>query len=107
MNYRRRVCLYFVIGSIIPWNELCADALDIRDPTRPLIVEVVEADKKIEQERLVLQSIIISPTRRIALINDEYVKVGDYIGLYKINSIEKNSVVLTQPGQKKIIYLFD
>jgi hypothetical protein len=52
------------------------------DPTRPAVTEVaVETDKKeLKEEAYVLSSIIVSPTRRIALINAKFVKVGDTIG---------------------------
>jgi len=82
-----------------------------RDPTRPAMLGVSGMDTtdeaKKNEDTYLLSSIIISPTRRLALINAMFVKVGDRIGDARVVNINKNSVVLSAPGKKITIYLLD
>ncbi len=109
MSYRSLFYFCLIPGFILLWNQsVNSQAPTLRDPTQPAITEFVETDKtKQKEDEYVLQSIIISPTRRVALINDNYVSVGDHIGEDKVVAIRTNSVVLSRPGQKRTIYLFD
>ncbi|WP_238552842.1 hypothetical protein, partial [Legionella oakridgensis] len=54
-----------------------------------------------------LQSIIIGRSRRLALINDQFVSIGDSIGSAVVIAIDRNSVVLSESGRKLKIDLFD
>lgn len=109
MNCRSIFCFCLLSGFVLLWNQnVNAQPPTRRDPTQPAVVELVETDKKEKiEEEYIVQSIIISPTRRVALINDKYVKIGDSVGEDRVEAIRKNSVVLSRPGQKKTIYLFD
>ena len=79
-----------------------------RDPTRPVVTEVVTVKKKgKKEETYLLSSIIVSPTRRLARINSTFVKEGDTIGEASVLKINKNSVLLSTPGKKITIYLLD
>lgn len=77
-----------------------------RDPTKPPagISDVAAAEK--DAVGFDLQSIIISNSRRMAIINNRLVKVGDNIGGAKVVAIERNAVVLSVAGRKLIIHLF-
>lgn len=100
---------FYILGLLCIWNDsLHATVITLRDPTQPAIVETIllESGAEKKKEELVLKAIIVSPKRRIALINDHYVKVGDMIGEDKVESIEKNSVLLSRSGQKRTLYLF-
>ncbi|MDP3704844.1 MAG: hypothetical protein Q8R24_02905 [Legionellaceae bacterium] len=112
MSYRLLFCFCLIPGFILLWNQsVNAQTRALRDPTQPAIAEFVETDntkqKEKKEEDYLLQSIIIAPTRRVALINDKYVNVGDHVGEDKVEAIRTNSVVLSRPGQKRTIYLFD
>jgi MSHA biogenesis protein MshK len=124
------LCLYTMLGYILLWSqsfyaqylappalqETQAERVDshvepakMRDPTQPAIVDSITPDlkEKKKEDIYTLQSIIVSPTRRIALINDQFVSIGDWIGQEKVELIENNKVVLSRQGQKKTLYLFD
>lgn len=113
-------------GSVIPSVEVTK-----RDPTQPAVVMPAK-DAKTEQEPVyILQSTIISPTRRLALIvaipadsldksgesltniinialeKTKYVGIGEKIGDATITAIDKNSVILSWPGRKQTIHLFE
>ena len=54
----------------------------------------------------VLQSILISPTRRIAVISGKTVQVGDGVGEAKVISIAENEVVLKSGNNKQVLRLY-
>ena len=67
---------------------------ELQDPTRPPDFSAVEAVVGTAGamglpagSRLTLQSILISPTRRIAIVNGERVKEGDEIGTARVVEI--------------------
>ena len=101
--------LWLLCGWLGIWQAPgYSQVITLRDPTQPVIPEhMVEIPKDNMETVYVLQSIIISPSRKLALINDKYVRVGDMIGEAKVEAIEKNYVILLQAGRKQTIYLFD
>jgi MSHA biogenesis protein MshK len=85
---------------------MVAFASPLRDPTEPPIgISIV--DSKEGHEGIVINSIIVSRARRIALINGEYVKAGDMIGGKKVISIRRNYVLFSQNGKKFKVYLIE
>ncbi|WP_133129855.1 hypothetical protein [Legionella yabuuchiae] len=78
-----------------------------RDPTRPSLYRALEPKGAKKNQTYNLQSIIIGKSRRMALINDKFVTVGDRVGDAKVVAIERNSVVLSESGRRLTIYLFD
>ena len=86
-----------------------AEVAGMRDPTEPLNVEVVQGDSNIKSinKSFMLQSILYSSNRKIALINDKYVSVGDAIGKAKLVAIDRGSVTLKDADKVFKIYLFE
>jgi hypothetical protein len=79
-----------------------AYAQSINDPTRPADYKTADA----EQTDLVLGAILIAPQRRIAVINDQTVKVGDYVAGYQVVAIENAAVDLQRaPGDALTLHL--
>lgn len=72
----------------------------MRDPTKPFTGKA-EANGKLE-----LRSTLIGKGRRIALINETFVEVGDTIGAAKVIAITDDSVVLIESGKTETLYLF-
>ena len=84
------------------------------DPTRPAIsVQQIGGDKQGGGDKKTIvagyevQSIIIGNARRLALVNNKFVSIGDTVGGAKVVAIDRNSVVLSESGRKLTIYLFD
>lgn len=105
----KRITIYIVCSLGLIWHPiLFATVVTLRDPTQPAIADTTLPEIKVQEkkEEIILQGIIVSSKRRLALINDHYVKVGDMIGEDKVESIEKNSILLSRSGQKRTIYLF-
>lgn len=99
-------CSPWVYGqpqSIIPAEEATHNINTLRDPTQPAKYEPGNKGNGGFQVR----SIIIGKTRRVALINDTFVQIGDRIGSATVISIDKNSVVLQDAGRPITLYLFE
>jgi len=80
----------------------------VADPTSPLVPAVVEptekvatkeAPKGLDKSKFKLNQILISSTRRAAVINDEVVKEGDTIEDAQVVKIEANKVTLKGKNQ--------
>lgn len=72
----------------------------MHDPTKPYTGKI-EAGGQLQ-----LRSILIGKDRRIALINDTFVQVGDAIGEAKVIAIKEDFVVLIESGRTETLYLF-
>ena len=105
MRFYLYTVLIFVLLSNFTVNAV---GVKMRDPTQPAITDIAVSDVKNKEEAIyILKGIFISsPSQRVALINDTYVNEGDHIGIDEVKRIDKNSVVLSRPGQKRTIYLF-
>lgn len=82
-------------------------AQGLSDPTRPpaMIESASERDTSASSGP-VLQSILISPTRRIATINGQAFKPGDKFGETRVVKITENEVVLRSGQEMQTLKLF-
>ena len=79
------------------------------DPTRPptsIASPVAEGAGPVEASGPVLQSILISPSRVVAIISGQSVKVGDRVGEAKVIKISDNEVTLRTGSDVKVLKLF-
>jgi hypothetical protein len=78
--------------------SLPATAEDLKDPTRPPIVEV--PIKHIDGIKLLprVSAIFVSSTRRIAIFNDQPVRAGDHVGAYRIDEVNARGVRYSTAG---------
>lgn len=77
----------------------------IHDPTKPIISPLAQ-ESSIDEDDFNLQSILIGPMRRLAMINGQIVGTGSSIQGARVLAIDKNHVVLFYAGRRKILYLF-
>lgn len=103
-------CLTIVI-TLLSLN-LFAQEAGARDPTKPpAYTEDIQKDTQKEAEQsnggYELKAILIGQGRRLALINEQYVRLGDRIGDARVIAIEQNAVTLSEAGRRVTIYLFD
>jgi MSHA biogenesis protein MshK len=78
---------------------------ELHDPTRPanyLQKQVAPG----APEELHLDAVIVSPDRRIAVINGQYLSMGDEIVGSHIVDIQANTVQLDGPGGRITLLLF-
>lgn len=106
-SLQTNLCLILMFTLLSIKNSNAA-TLTPHDPTQPVVTDiVVKGAKKTSEPTYILQSIIISPTRQLALINSKFVGVGDKIDDAIVKNIEKDSVVLTLSGRTLTLYLFE
>ena len=81
-------------------------AQTLRDPTRPPSAsgQVREGELRVPTGP-VLQSVIVSGGRRLALIDGKTYTVGDKIGEAKLISISGSEVTLRESGGRKVLRL--
>jgi MSHA biogenesis protein MshK len=83
------LCLLFVAAS----------AYGLSDPTKPASYHA----ESVVDKSLVLESVLISSQRKVAVINGAVVAEGDNVGSAKIIKIDKNGVKMNSGG--KTLYL--
>jgi len=101
--FRTMLTLTMVLFSV------AAVAEELSDPTRPpsLAAPVaVPADGAAANQPAVLQSIIISKTRRAAIIGGETVELGGKYGDAKLIEVNEGNVVLHGAQGRQVMTLF-
>jgi len=92
----RQLRLGFLLSVFLMANT-CFSAVD---PMRPPEYMATTATKKVNFSKpLILQMILVSEERKIAVINSATVEVGGVISGAKIVSIEKERVVASRKGK--------
>lgn len=66
----------------------------LQDPTRPTSYRAVG-----KKQQLKLESVLVSPSRRVAVINGQVVGEGDKIGSAKVIQIRKEGVKISNNGK--------
>lgn len=85
---------------------LVAIAETLPDPTRPPGDLFVSAGRAAEKEPSGLQSVIIAPGRRAAIINGQTVELGDKIGDERLIEVDEHSVVLRGKQGRQVLTMF-
>jgi len=79
--------------------------LPLRDPLRPFTAALESGPSGTAPRRLELQAVVVSPQRRIAVINDELRREGDHVDGALIVQIENRSVRLRRAGEDFVLWL--
>jgi MSHA biogenesis protein MshK len=94
------------LAAALPWAPLRAQSLN--DPTRPPGAEALGASGAQDADqagRLQLQSVLLSPHRKLAVINGQTFKLGESVGEAKLIAISETGVVLRQGEESKALAL--
>lgn len=98
------VCLYGVmlLFAGTPFAQ------GLTDPTRPPPAWEIgrEQDSRQADSGPVLQSVLISPTRKVAIINGETLRQGEKFGASRVVKITESEVVLQSGHETKVLKLF-
>lgn len=98
----KTVCLLLMLTCAF------AVANELRDPTRPLrFVQTVNSDG--QEIKLELNSILVGPNRKIAIINGQSLVQGQKLKgtNYQLVSIQKNSVTLTSGEARRTLTMVE
>jgi MSHA biogenesis protein MshK len=83
-----------------------ANAQQLRDPTRPPSFSAARPEAAEAASDLVLQTVLVSPERRNAIVNGRLVRVGDSVSGMRVIEIRESAVVLRGPGEQRTLSLF-
>jgi MSHA biogenesis protein MshK len=101
----KRVLRVTALMSIAMLTATFARGDELRDPTRP--PAMVESDAaQPAAAGPVLQSVLVSPTRRIAMIDGQALTTGDKFGDARVVKITENEVVLRNGHEVQTLKLF-
>ncbi len=85
---------------------VCCGAEEINDPTRLPASMLSSGDEVAPAPLPGLQSILIAPHHRSAIINGKLVKAGDKVGEERLIEVRERSVILNGPKGRRVITLF-
>jgi MSHA biogenesis protein MshK len=90
--------------AVVPW----AAAEILRDPTRPPNLEGTALDGGAQAIPAgpVLQSILISPGRKVAVISGQQVRLGDTVGDARVVRLTDSDVTLQRGKETQVLKLF-
>lgn len=91
--------------AVLIFTSATAFAQALRDPTRPPNA-VAAPHAAADAEGEVLQSILVSPRRREAMISGRVVKQGDTVGDAQVIAIRDSEVVLRDGNTQRVLRLY-
>ena len=100
----RRTSILLTAGWMAVASTAVAQAL--RDPTRPPAASAIGGAGKAEQSGWILQSVLISPERRYAIINGEVVPLGGSIAGAELVAVAAERVTLRTRDGLRVVHLF-
>lgn len=100
---RERRANVIVVAFLLSWfaSSVCADE-KLRDPTRP---DVAGERTVVASRGFVVNAIIASSERRIAIVNGQRVRAGDSLDGATVISIGKSQLILEKDGKRLTIKL--
>ena len=100
----RRASILLAVICITAASTAVAQAL--RDPTRPPAASAKGMTGRTGQSGWILQSVLISPERRYAIINGEVVAVGGSIAGAELVAVAAERVTLRTPEGLRVVRLY-
>ena len=106
--HRSGVLLFYACSFIFALCEYPARAENMPDPTRPLSAEpeAPAAGDAAVRSGPVLQSVLISPRHKAAIISGEMITLGGMYGSARVVKISEDGVVLNEGGSLQTLKLF-
>lgn len=96
--------LAMTLTSLLLFSSVIA-AAELRDPTRPGWSPPTDDAATNKPTPRLLTAIVIGPQRRLALIGDRYLAVGDLLGDARLIRIDFDQVVLQGRDGQRILRL--
>ena len=106
MPHRSGVLLFYACSFIFILVEHSARAENLPDPTRPPSEFEAAAGGAAVTSGPMLQTVLISPRHKVAIINGETVKLGGMYGSARVVKISESGVVLNEGGSLQTLKLF-
>lgn len=100
---RYRLCINILLGIALSYNVFAEAPVAVRDPTTPLGQHVTTNAAGTSASAYKLNSVLISSTRRLAIINGQTLREGQVISGsagVKVSRISAQGVVLQQANKR-------
>lgn len=91
-------------GSLLLSNASLANSE--RDPTRPPRHVTAMGDGITEVKTYQVKMITTVSGKRVALVNDEHLRLGDYIDEWRVSRIDRNRVTLRRGNEVLVLSVF-
>lgn len=98
-----RAAIAIGMGACLWSFQLSAQTL--KDPTRPPFYLHHSGATHVQAETE-LQSVLVSPNRKVAIIQGRTVQVGDMVGDARVVAIAETQVTLREAGGERILRLY-
>jgi MSHA biogenesis protein MshK len=95
-----------LLAASWPALATAAAAAGLPDPTRPPSALMAAEGAAVAVGQPVLQSVMISPARRVAIISGQAVALGQTYGGARVTRITENEVVLRNGSDAQVLRLF-
>ena len=110
MNTHTHGATLLILGALLAVCMPIASAQSLRDPTRPAFFSGKTGEGTIvnrsRNAEWVLQSVLLSPERRYAIINGEVLALGGSVGGAELVAIREGEVTLRTGGALRTLRLF-
>ncbi len=107
---RSRILLFYVCSFIFALFDYPARAENLPDPTRPPselgAAAASGASAAVPSGGSLLQSVLISPRHKVAIISGKMVALGGMYGSARVVKISEGEVVLNEGGNLQTLRLF-
>lgn len=90
------VLMVLTTSSLWAWH----DPMQPQGGNQPVSASVVTIENKLK-----LSTILVSPQRRVAVVNGQPLQVGGQIAGYRVDAINENDVVLSGGGKQQRLQL--
>ncbi|KXS36600.1 MAG: Type II secretory pathway component [Idiomarina sp. T82-3] len=95
--------LTWLLATVVSVASFTAQA---QDPTRPYGWTAGRGVSSQQDTNLVLAQVVVSATSQRALINNQWLSLGDTIAGFRVADIGSNSVTLSNGSVQRILKLF-
>jgi MSHA biogenesis protein MshK len=96
------IVFVFLVAVILSQSIIANETLN--DPTRPQQSYLPDSSKRLPSaEPLRLESILVSPNRKVAVINGVRVAEGDHVEGSLITRINSDSVAINSNGTRRVL----
>jgi hypothetical protein len=103
-----RLVIDLTAGLLLASVSVMAVAQQLRDPTRPPLEASAKpaAAKSGSRGGLVLQTVLISPERKTAVISGRVMSVGDTVSGFRLTEIREGEVVMKGSKGRRTLRLY-
>ena len=95
----------YMLSALLTAGVAGGQEAGVDDPMRPFSQPQTAGGPTTDEQAAVLTAVVISPSRRIAVINGKLLREGDEIAGRRIDRIESRSVVLSRNDNSVEIFL--